>query len=406
MSAKTESIFRYPLHLESLGVLVFVTGLSYLLALASMISLVFSGGTPIYMLGVIPAFLLVAIFVEYGLEIISISCGGRSLPPALSFAMIDKGRFGRQLVMMLFFGSVMFGTFSRDLDYLGVLLICFVSLTFPASLALNSLYEDLYQIINPVTLIGFMVITGRQYLPATVVFALLVTAFYAAALSGVFGFLLFLPLGLYCLLVYFRFLGLTIYRHRASLLPEKDFGAEERQIKQFYDDNEKMHEVLEAAYWQLKENRVDAAIDLIRPLIELGNWARFDAIFEIVSQWSNKQPGLYFLKPYIPRLLARQNAMRALDLCQWGLKQDKDFTIEDETDLKLLVKACVSRQQFVVAVKLLDNFVDSNPGHESGARYLSLAADICQDRLHHQKKFDELRDKLRRLSSCSSPPIN
>ena len=387
MSAKTESLFRYPLHLESLSALVFVTAFAYLLALASIISLVFSEGAPIYMVGLIAAFLLVAIFFEYGLEIISISCRGKSLPPALSVAMIDRGRFGRQLVMMLFFGSVMFGTFSRDLDYLGFLLICFVALTFPASLALNSLYEDLYEIINPVTLIGFMVITGRHYLLATLVFALLVTAFYAAAFSGVFGFLLFLPLGLYGLLVYFRFLGLTIYRHRASLLPEKDFGAEDRRKKQFYDD------------WQLKENRVDVAIDLIRPLIELGNWARFDAIFEIVSQWPNKQPGLYFLKPYIPQLLARRNAMRALDLCHWGLKHDTDFTFENETDLEQLVAACVSRQQFVVAVKLLDNFVDSNPGHESATRYLSLAADICQDRLHHQEKFDELKDKLQTLDT-------
>ena len=83
----------------------------------------------------------------------------------------------------------------------------------------------------------------------------------------------------------------------------------------------------------------------------------------------------------------------------WGLKQDTDFTLENETDLEQLVAACVSRQQFVVAVKLLDNFVDSNPGHESATRYLSLAADICQDRLHHQGKFDELKDKLRRLST-------
>ena len=399
MSAKTESIFRYPLHLESLSALVFVTAFVYLLALANIISLVFSKGAPIYIVGLIAAFLLVAIFFEYGLEIISISCRGKSLPPALSVAMIDRGRFGRQLVMMLFFGSVMFGTFSRDLDYLGFLLICFVALTFPASLALNSLYEDLYEIINPVTLIGFMVITGRHYLLATLVFALLVTAFYAAAFSGVFGFLLFLPLGLYGLLVYFRFLGLTICRHRASLLPEKDFGAEDRRIKQFYDDNEKMHEVLESAYWQLKENRVDVAIDLIRPLIELGNWARFDAIFETVSQWPNKQPGLHFLKPYISQLLARRNAMRALDLCHWGLKHDTDFTLENETDLEQLVAACVSRQQFVVAVKLLDNFVDSNPGHESATRYLSLAADICQDRLHHQEKFDELKDKLQTLDT-------
>ena len=399
MTAKSESIFRYPLHLESLGVLVLVTAVAYILALVSIFSYVISEGMSLYMFGFVAVFLLVVIFIEYGLEIISVSVGGKSRPPVLSFSMISSGRFARQLVMMLFFGGLMFGAFSRDLDYLGILLMGFVALTLPASLALNSLYENFLEIINPVTLIGFMVITGRQYLLASLILALLIAAFYGLARSGVLGFLLFLPIGLYCLLVYFRFLGLLIFRHLATLLPEKDFQEEERQILQIHDDSKKMHEVLEAAYWQLKQQRVDAAIALIKPLIQLGDWARFDAIFEIVSQWPNKQPGLYFLRPYIPKLLAQHNAMRALSLCQWGLKQDGDFMIGNEAELELLVEACVSREQFVVAVKLLDNFVDSNPGHESEARYLSLAADICQDRLHHQEKFDELKDKLRKLST-------
>lgn len=401
MISKFTSVFRYPLHLESLGVLIYVTVFTYVIALASYVSFSISGGSPIYIIGLIPAFFLVAIFFEYGLEIMSTSCRDISRPPALSIAMINKGRFGRQLLMVILFGGMILGAFSRDLDYPGLLLLCFVSATFPASLALNSLYEDLFEIINPVALIGFMVITGRLYLFVAFVFASLIAVFYLMASSGVFRFLMFLPFGLYCLLIYFRVMGLIINQHRSTLLWEKDFEEEDKQIRRISDRNENMHDLLKTAYWEIKSNRVDAAIDLIRPLIQVSDWARFDSIFEILSQWPNKQPGLYFIRLYIPKLIERRDAMAALGLCEWGLKHDKEFTIESGNKIELLTNACVSRQQFIVAVKLLDNFVSRNPDHKSAARYLSLAADICQGRLHHQKKFDELQEKLQKLGNKS-----
>jgi hypothetical protein len=403
LTIKALSVFRYPLYLESLGVLIYITVFTCLIALASIISLSVSEGAPIFVIGLVAVVLLVATFFEYGLEIMSESCQGSSRPPALSVAMINKGRFGRQLLMIILFGSIVFAAFSRGLDYTGLMLLLFVSATFPASLALNSLYEDLFEIISPVALAGFMVITGRLYVLAILVFALLIAVFYAMALSGIFAFLVFLPFGLYGLLVYFRFLGLTNNHHRSSLLPEKDFLAADRQIQQTNDRNENMHDLLKTAYWELKNRRVDTAINLIKPIIQLGDWVRFDAIFKILSQWPNKQPGLYFIKPYIPKLLERRDAMAALALCEWGLKHDKDFTLENGAELELLTHACVSRQQFIVAVKLLDNFVAINSDHESAARYLSLAADICQGQLRHQKKFDELQEKLQKLGNAELP---
>ena len=94
--------------------------------------------------------------------------------------------------------------------------------------------------------------------------------------------------------------------------------------------------------------------------------------------------------------------MRALSLFAWCLMHEAGFGIDDPELLEQLVAAGASKQQYIVLVKLLDNFVQQNPAHDSAPRYLSLAADICQDKLHHQQKFNELTQKLEILQRVDS----
>ena len=390
------------MHLESLGVIILVTLIFYALTFVSLVSYTISEGMPLYLLGIITIFGLIVMFIEYGLEIIEESAQGIPHPPALSMQCIDKGRVGRQIVMCLLFGGLAARLFVANLDYIAVLILCFILLLFPASLVVNSLYENFLEIINPITLIGFTVIVGKIYVVAVIALATILAVFYAMYSAGLGSFLMFLPFGLYGLLVYFRFLGLVAHRHRESLLPEREFGERDRQIDQFYADNAKLHEVLEHAYWSIKEKRVDTAIELIAPVIKLADWARFETVFGYISEWSNKKPAIHFCKLYIPFLMAGQNAMRALSLCAWCLKHEAGFGIDDPELLEQLVAAGASKPQYIVLVKLLDNFVQQNPAHDSAPRYLSLAADICQDKLHHQQKFNELTQKLEILQRVDS----
>lgn len=50
-------------------------------------------------------------------------------------------------------------------------------------------------------------------------------------------------------------------------------------------------------------------------------------------------------------------------------------------------------------IKWLDNFVSKFPQYENSQTCLFRAADICQAKLHHQERFQELQDKLPALQS-------
>lgn len=367
------------------------------------ISYIATGGLPIYLVGIWMLVMLINTFFEYGLEIIAESSKGIARPPPLDLHFFNifngRGRFVRQMLMLGIFGGLSNQLFTFGLDYLALAVICFVALAFPASLAVNALYENLYEVINPLSLIDFALIVGKQYALAVAALAGLMAGFYLSAFASLGSFLVFLPLGLYGLLVYFRFLGVVALQHRDNLFKEPDYDAADNKIQEYYEDNARLHEVVENAYRHMQEKQqLNEAIALLTPVIQFADWIRFDSVFRYISAWPDKKPAIHFVILYLPVLMQRQNSMRALSLCQWCLQQEPDFVIDDEELLQNLVSASVSKEHYVVAVKLLDNFVELHPGHQTARKYLSRAADICQSKLHHQQKFDELQEKLDKLN--------
>ncbi|MDP6652756.1 MAG: hypothetical protein QGF90_11725 [Gammaproteobacteria bacterium] len=155
-----------------------------------------------------------------------------------------------------------------------------------------------------------------------------------------------------------------------------------------------LNKSLEHAYWTLKNRSVEEAIKLVHPVITVGDWARFDSVFSMISEWPNKQPAIHFIKLYLPSLLRHSNPMRALNLCEWSLKQDAEFTLQDTAGLIQLMSECGSKSQYVAAVKMLENFTVANPIHADCRKLLLLAADICQAKLNHRPKFEELQGRI------------
>ena len=398
------SMLRYPLHLECVSGMLFLCLLFYFLVLIALFSYTITMGAPLYVMGSYMLLMLINSFFEYGLEVIDESALGKATPPTLPLNFFDilkgRGRFKRQLLMLLFFGVIIWQLFAMNLVYLALAMLIFTILFFPASLLANALYEDFYEIINPLTLIGIMVITGWQYVAAAgLLFALILSLALVFTASWV-TFLIILPLGLYGFLIYFRYSGLIALAHSDALHCVTSGGQEEAAVEQFYADNAMLHKVLEDAYWNLKDRKVDAAIKLLTPVITIGGWARFEAVFGYISQWPVKRPALHFIRLYLPVLREQQNSMRALSLCQWSLNVDAEFTVADESLLHWLEQQCVSKPQYVVAVKLLSNFARQHPGHELSRTYLLRAAEICQGILKHQQKFYELQEQLQQLDSA------
>jgi len=394
-------ILLYPARLQSLVLIGFVCVFFYALLFASLLSYVLSQGAsaPFYLLGIFVAYALINIVFEYGQEIISETFSGLDEVPVFSIHSIHHGRFFRQLLMTAFFGSSIFGLYQYNYNSAALALTAFLVLILPASVSVNALFEEFKDVIDPRTLIAYIAVTKTSYISSLLGIIFLIGVFLLGLELGFLAFSILLPFWLYFCLVFFRHLGLVAHVHRHELLPEKDFDADKKEIEQHFSDNAAIHGALEKAYWGLKEGRIDEAIDIVGPIIRIHDWARFEFVFEFISNWPTKVPAIQFTKEYLASLHAKRNSIRALELCGWCLKQDSDFCIEDCRIVDYLLAESVSKEQFIVLVKLLDNFASRFPEHENSQPYLFRAADICRDKLHHQEKFQELQDKLAGLQS-------
>jgi hypothetical protein len=188
-----------PLHAESLSVLFLLCLLFYSLVLMALFSYLITMGAPLWLMGLYMLVMLINTFFEFGLEIIEESSKRKARPPALPLKFFDmfsgRGRFKRQLLMLMIFAGLAWRLATMGLAYPTLMVVCFVCLVFPASLAVNALYENLLEMINPVTLIGFMVITGKSYVVAVVSLALLVLALTLIFLLSWVLFLTLVPPG-------------------------------------------------------------------------------------------------------------------------------------------------------------------------------------------------------------------
>lgn len=362
-------------------------------------------GAPLYIFGFYAVIMIINSFFEFGMDVIETSMLGKPRPPVFAtnlFMIIGgRGRFLKQLLMLLFFVGLIIELFKFDFDYAGLFFTGFLITVFPASLAVNSLYEDALQIMNPVILFGFIKIIDPLYFFAVLALAILCTGFFLAFRVNLIVLLVFLPFGLYGWVLFFRWFGLLTCERQSALFPgsnslEREI-ATDRRIDQHFEDNADLHTLVDKAYWSSKNQPIAEAIKILDPLIKLGDWARFDAIFEMISGWPNKRAATHFIGLYVPRLLEKQQEMRAHFLCAWSLKDDRDFTLNNGLAIEQLAAASASKEQFIVSIRLLENFVEANPGHESNRKYLTLAADICQSRVNHEGKFKELQEKLAQL---------
>lgn len=393
------SLLRYPARMQSLVLIGFVCLSCYLLLFVSLFSYVLSEGAPFYWFGIFALYALVNIMFEFGQEIISSSFENRHEVPVISLQTINRGRFTRQLVMTALVGSIIFGLHQNQLNDIALGVLVFTLLLLPASLTINAIFEDFLEIINPRTLLGLIAVIKFNYLLSLVWLAVLAYIFTFTLQMSFGAFAIVLPFWLYLCLMFFRHLGLVALHHRAILLPERDFDVDQKKIAQHYSDSASLHAALEKAYWGLKENQIEEAIDIVGPIIRSNDWERFDTVFEFISAWPNKVPAIHFVKEYLPPLQARSASFKALDLCHWCLKQDKQFTVKNTTVLQDLIDASVSPDHYRVVIKLVENFIDASPGNSLNKALLTQAADISQAKLHQQEKFEELRVKLNSLKS-------
>ena len=269
--------FSYPLKFESLLVILIWSLLIYLLVAVMSASYVMSNGGPTYLLGIYLIFVVVNAFIEYGLDVIDECVKGNSRPPSLEPNMVmitvGKARFIKQLLMILLFCVAAKFLADSGFIYGSVAVIIFLLFLLPASLAINAVYENFVDMINPDTLVRLVLTIKAHYLVAVGIFAAFPLGVYVFKPTSVAVFLLGTPVFLYSLILAFRILGVGIYSQKDKFIAPVDFSSEKVQLLHNAQRDEHLFKLLGKAYWLVKENKLDEAEKMLLPALKVDDWA-------------------------------------------------------------------------------------------------------------------------------------
>lgn len=120
----------------------------------------------------LPAFVIVALFIRQGLRVIEFCSRGKSEPPAILDLFDGNPTTLKMLGLMLGYG-IMVGTLGH-LGLLGIVAIVALSALLPASIMLLAIHGSLREALDPIGVFGLAARTGWSYLGLTLV--LIVTA--------------------------------------------------------------------------------------------------------------------------------------------------------------------------------------------------------------------------------------
>jgi len=317
-------------------------------------SFVISEGSPTYLLGIYLAFVVVNAFIEYGLDVIDESVKGNVRPPSLEPGMVmitvGNARFLKQLFMILLFCVAAKILADFGFIYGSVAVLIFLLFLLPASLAINAVYENFADMINPDTLIRLVLTIKGYYLVAVGIFAAFPLGIYIFKPTGAVIFLLGTPVFLYSLILAFRILGVGIYSQKDKFIEAVDFAGEKVQLLRDAQRDENLYKLLERAYWLTKENKIDEAEKMLLPALKIDDWARFNAAFSRISRWPGSELALRIIDSYLTYLLEKGNYTEIFNYSQWCLKKDPGFSIKSESGLSELVLHAEITDQFETAV--------------------------------------------------------
>lgn len=354
--------------------------------------------------------LFLAMLLEFGFSLIDGIVRGSRRIPVFSFAFLTREIGGeladaignlvdvagfklfKQQLMVMGFLWLSWYLQSQDFVLAGRLVIGFLLVVLPASIAVNAMSGQIVAFLDPVKLIRFAWDQGACYWHC-VLPLLLASACFRLALEHHFSvFLLALPVGLYCAVFMFKVLGDSLYARRDTYFSQVDFKADRKALAQLSKSREFLDRRLQAILGLVRNTKTDQACRELEHFLVRNQWQYFDTVFAVISNWPDRRPAQHVVAAYLPVALARRQYMQALELCKWQLQQDRAFTLNDNEDVLLLADQAATPGQYRVSIRLLLNRADK-PGVERKI-LLEKAAFIAGARLNDEKRLAEIMTRM------------
>jgi hypothetical protein len=362
--------------------------------------------------------LFLTLLFYYGLDIIDASARGAERPPSMGSKMVAFQLYDTVTEQLGFNLSPMEYPLLRQqllvTAYLGIataldshghgwpalaLQALFIAIL-PASLGVNAMAENKFHMANPTKLAEFALALRQDYAVAV---AALVAAYlcYEAALGASPLPFQFYPAGsLYFSLVMFQAIGAGMHARKELFYVEPDFAAERKDLEARSAQLKPLAEMLEEAHELLRAGHAQKAHELLLAWTRrLGDWNHFDAVFSYVADWPFKEAGLHLATAYLPACLAQHRYMRALDLCEWCLRHDADFSVDSEGTLYELVGQAAAPGQYAAVCRLLENFRTNDPA--TRRTLLKLASGIALTHLQDEERFRQLQQQISALAQLA-----
>ena len=203
-------------------------------------------------------------------------------------------------------------------------------------------------------------------------------------------YLLLFPVFLYCAFQFFHQLGLAVRPRLRIFLPLADFSAGRRELEAVSASLADINQELSAAYEWMRAGEEARVLEQIDALVRRKGWGVFEQLFRYLSEWPYPTPALHLCRRYLAQPEALATPMRALELAQWTLARDADFTLPPE-HLYLLAEQAVINTQFRSVLAMIENYLRRFPGDAQHQQLLQTALDVAAHKLKDEHSYARLQ---------------
>lgn len=406
----------WPLHGETVTAMALLYILGNLLFALSAIESTFDASSLQSVMHWSSITLFMTVLFYYGLDIVDSSARGALNPPRLggrmvafqlydtvvealgfNLSLLDYALLRQQLLVTAYLGIAQFLN-SHGYVWPALALQVLFVLLMPASLGINATADNKLHMANPVKLAEFAAILRHDYLVAV---AALVAAYlcYQGAIAGTpLTRQLFLPGSLYFSIVVFRALGAGMHAHRERFaLQEPDFAAERKSLETLSAHLKPLGAMLEEVHELFRAGQAPRAMELLCNWTwHLGDWKHFDDVFAYVAEWPFREAGLGLVTSYLPECLRQRRYMRALSLCEWGLRHNAAFTLESADMLRELGEQAATSVQYETVCRLMENHRNADAATRQAL--LKVASGIALTQLNDEERFKQLQQQISLLA--------
>lgn len=336
---------------------------------------------------------LFALIVEYALTIVS-STADSEPPPILRLAKLATmalvPRAYKQIVLTLMFLTAGHQLVAQD-NSVGWIVWGYLFLTFPATVIVNALSEELLEMLNPLRLIRSAWYSGVYYPGALAVLTMAILLASQLFDGNIILFLLIYPCLIYLMFLFVHLLGLGIAVHRDMFYPPVDFNAEREAQEARNKASQGFLALLSAAHEDVRAGKKREAMHRIIECLDAQQWRNFDLVFTYLKDWSFPDPALHIAGRQIVLLTGRQQFMQALTLAEWVTQQRDDFLIDDVETLRALGQHAATRPQCLAMLTLLENFLKLDPVVGAHIELATLCLELAGTRLRDEKRYLALK---------------